>query len=1207
MPNKQIAAHEMERGAGSWRPWLGVLVGALAVLAVTGKPGEAGTRRIKGDRLQPCGAMGKFFATAEHYGSSPFNPPTSTDTSFVVDQAPGLDTGCTFRSEGPLLFDIPVTRVVGDVAKLKQNGLIGEFVTLRMPAYDIDYFGDEFEPERDRVKFNGHVVPTEFLTGDDSIWKLNAFQVPVEWVNFATANPSGPPTPGINTIQIDIDVVSEGENWCMAIDWAALEIQAARPAVLVHGFFGGPAVWQSGTGVNWNTSLVNAGLPLPLVPVLPNSRTFAENARTLDFAIDGYKTRFGVEKVNLICHDRGGIDARKYVEGKTDVEKLIQIGTANAGTPLADAIQGTGLELPSEARAGLNGLVGRGGVYLTTSYMALWNEFHGQNRNVQYVSIAGNYLNPIYGEDQFLGDVAGQKGRFANDVVVPVNSAHALPYADNRTVVSSGSTLDARHAILSPSRGTIAQTNSSQVFGQVLQVLRLGGAGGASASSARTVAATGQKVGPAATTPGFAYSSSAGGTLQQGQVRTHQLPVDRIAPVYFSVVYPSGDLDLALVAPNGQRYDRASIAGNPAVTVFEGDFLGGKAEVFRVNTPLVGLWTLEVRGAQVTDPSGSVPYSVTGWYTGTGILLEAGAVNPSIHRNETLKLRAGLEDEGGPLLNGNVSTTVTLPDGSTVPVALHDDGVNGDATANDGIYSADFTTTTQAGNYALVFEATGQTPDGLRYDRSAFALATVSQSSSSFTGTVQSEGVDTDSDGLFNFLQVRVGVNVTDTATYRLRGVLRDSRGGQHEATVEAELNPGTATLNLDFVGEDFYANRVDGPYQLVQLALAEATDEAILPVDARTNAHATAAYSFRQFQHAAVALTGAGSAQAIDTNGNGLFDLLEAQVELDLVFEGYYSYTARLTDRFGNELGFYSGDDYFFSGLNTLSFSYDGVPIGQNAVDGPYYISDLLVDGPGVALVATRALTTEAYRAARFEGYPVTLTGLSINPGAVDAGALAVGTVTLDGPAPAAGTVVDLESLNTGVAGVPSLVLVPAGATSATFNVETLPVVGQGTATIRATLGLETRTATVTTTFPDTSTPQGRLVAKGSVDGSELNGGLPVTGFFDCNVVNIVRRGVRVPTGSVNFRIPDLNFTAVSQSLKAMRVSNRTATLFGTLRLRNGAIVPFRVEATDVAQPGLRKDRFVLTYVQNGRTVRLGGTLTGVRPGPANEIIVRP
>ncbi len=79
--------------------------------------------------------------------TSPFTPPEETDTTFVVDAASGLDTDCIFRSGGPLVFDVAVTRVVGDVnadgtlqdaATLIANGVISSTATLTLPVFDVD-------------------------------------------------------------------------------------------------------------------------------------------------------------------------------------------------------------------------------------------------------------------------------------------------------------------------------------------------------------------------------------------------------------------------------------------------------------------------------------------------------------------------------------------------------------------------------------------------------------------------------------------------------------------------------------------------------------------------------------------------------------------------------------------------------------------------------------------------------------------------------------------------------------------------------------------------------------------------------------------------------------------------------------------------------------------------------------------------------------
>lgn len=78
-------------------------------------------------------------------------------------------------------------------------------------------------------------------------------------------------------------------------------------------------------------------------------------------------------------------------------------------------------------------------------------------------------------------------------------------------------------------------------------------------------------------------------------------------------------------------------------------------------------------------------------------------------------------------------------------------------------------------------------------------------------------------------------------------------------------------------------------------------------------------------------------------------------------------------------------------------------------------------------------------------------LLSLSVGAASVVAQAAPTGTVTLSGPAPAAGAVVVLESNNVDVARVPPAVTVAAGLTSASFTVTTATVFVSRIATIRA------------------------------------------------------------------------------------------------------------------------------------------------------------
>ncbi len=95
---------------------------------------------------------------------------------------------------------------------------------------------------------------------------------------------------------------------------------------------------------------------------------------------------------------------------------------------------------------------------------------------------------------------------------------------------------------------------------------------------------------------------------------------------------------------------------------------------------------------------------------------------------------------------------------------------------------------------------------------------------------------------------------------------------------------------------------------------------------------------------------------------------------------------------------------------------------------------------------------------------HPAFVVGLSISPSSVTGGARCVGTVTLNGPAPDGGWGVHLVSNNSNVR-TATYVIVPAGASSATFPIATSVVTSTVTATITADLNAFSKAAQLTVT----------------------------------------------------------------------------------------------------------------------------------------------
>lgn len=307
-------------------------------------------------------AIGPDAACPSSGGPSPFAAPQADDRTFVVNEGPGLDTGCTYRSGGPLIFNIEVTRYVGptladgtlrDAGVLVQAGVLAPYATLVMPAYDVDFAGaiPGTAPERDRVSFNGTVmnalfpINSAFLQGDNNIWRVNSFQIPIAKVKFPAARglAGAPPTPALNEVRIDLDIANVAQAWCTALDWAALSIKATSPVILIHGNGSAGAFFQrqgftaglDAARLLWDNS----------INFVPAANTIIVNGDKLKDEIPGLVASFGVDSVHLVCHSKGGLDAREYLAihqpGFDDQFKVLSytsLSTPHNGSVLADLV-----------------------------------------------------------------------------------------------------------------------------------------------------------------------------------------------------------------------------------------------------------------------------------------------------------------------------------------------------------------------------------------------------------------------------------------------------------------------------------------------------------------------------------------------------------------------------------------------------------------------------------------------------------------------------------------------------------------------------------------------------------------------------------------------------------------------------------------------------------------------------------------------------
>lgn len=111
--------------------------------------------------------------------------------------------------------------------------------------------------------------------------------------------------------------------------------QQPLPVLLIHGYFSDASVWET-----WEELLRNDGITARAVTFSLDDPcgSAEEHAGELNLLVEDFKADTGAERINIVAHSKGGLDARVYLANdlsNDDIANLIMIGTPNAGSPLA--------------------------------------------------------------------------------------------------------------------------------------------------------------------------------------------------------------------------------------------------------------------------------------------------------------------------------------------------------------------------------------------------------------------------------------------------------------------------------------------------------------------------------------------------------------------------------------------------------------------------------------------------------------------------------------------------------------------------------------------------------------------------------------------------------------------------------------------------------------------------------------------------------
>src|SRR5215212_7140916 len=188
------------------------------------------------------------------------------------------------------------------------------------------------------------------------------------------------------------------------------------PVLLIHGYMEDASVWNK-----WIDLLKVDGIstvyPITFKQSDDKCGSGAEHAKELSNIIGQIKKEIGQNKVNIVGHSKGGLDARVYLANNTkDIANLVMIGTPNAGSPLAQSS-----EVCTPAVYDL-----RPGAPATEVKM---------NPNTKYYTIAGEW-NPQLGNCQLTSALPMEQSGSSklpkpNDGMVPLSSVESQDYFIN--------------------------------------------------------------------------------------------------------------------------------------------------------------------------------------------------------------------------------------------------------------------------------------------------------------------------------------------------------------------------------------------------------------------------------------------------------------------------------------------------------------------------------------------------------------------------------------------------------------------------------------------------------------------------------------------------------------------------------------------------------------------------------------------------------
>lgn len=451
----------------------------------------------------------------------------------------------------------------------------------------------------------------------------------------------------------------------------------AKPVLLfVHGKGGSASSWWGQTSYHGTNDMYtyayNNGYRTAFVDLHPEG-TMWQNGQLLSGLVNQITAYFGVNKVTIIAHSKGGVDsnaASVHYGAAGKISRVITLGTPHRGTPLADLAY-------SDWAGWLAELLGQNtdATYvMQTGYMDSFRSVtDGQDPSVSYATVSGYKCGPLF-TALWMGCVAisGE-----DDGVVPVWSAQKPGAAHLRTgywdhdEIRMGSrvwsTIQSR---LTAADGAVGVREGQQGLAAPGNLILRGGA-------------------------------------VEGAAAEQAFPVEQgVKSASFLVYGSQQELSASLIAPDGTKHPVKLTEQVPADEVLAGAWVG----TVTLDQPEAGSWRL------VTESPDRAAYlMVAALEGGVQAVLDRGmgASAPGAERTLAVSLT-------GPVAAKESRATLGMG------LAGERASIQADLPAANGVHKGTVKAQAEAGVQNLTITVTGTLADGSAFERTvvtSFAVA----------------------------------------------------------------------------------------------------------------------------------------------------------------------------------------------------------------------------------------------------------------------------------------------------------------------------------------------------------------------------------------------------------------------------------------------------------------------------------------------------